>query len=147
ASIHAAMYSNQFAQSRGSCACQTPWISWMMKVWSANFVAMCSADRHSVLRGLASGVLIALQNLRASYRLLSPESGNLLRDDLTRLHTPVLMRQFHLNGIKPLLRVALTDNLNDALIWNQARIAVAQPIPPPRIISCLGTQTPLLHTT
>lgn len=71
---------------------------------------------------------------------------NLYRD-LLRLNSALDSDDFDYNRIKPLLRAALADNPNDALIWDQVYKAVIDPTPPPQPIASSLQQTPWLHNT
>ncbi|KAB5514925.1 hypothetical protein GE09DRAFT_1161614 [Coniochaeta sp. 2T2.1] len=83
------------------------------------------------VQNLALDLLSALQSLRAS-RLLRPGgSGKNLFSDLSRLSSAVNSDDFDLDRIKPLLRAALADHRDDALIWNRVYDAVTESTPPP----------------
>ncbi|KAB5581241.1 hypothetical protein GE09DRAFT_1085605 [Coniochaeta sp. 2T2.1] len=84
------------------------------------------------VQNLALDLLSALQSLRAS-RLLRPGggSGKNLFSDLSRLSSAGNSDDFDLDRIKPLLRAALADHRDDALIWNRVYDAVTESTPPP----------------
>ena len=79
--------------------------------------------------------------------LRSSISQKTLYDDLSSLNSPVNSGDFDLALIKPLLDAALTDNLDDAAIWEEAHATVTKFILPPRLIPTPAPQTPLHHTT
>ena len=108
---------------------------------------MCSSDRHAELYNLALDLLTALQSLRTSRLLRSSGRGKNLFGDLARLNFSVSSDDFDLDLIEPLLKAALTDDPDDALIWDQVYHAVAESTPPPRLTATSLQQTPWLHNT
>lgn len=91
-----------------------------------------------------------LQILPASRLLRSGGTGKNVLGDIARLNSAVASDDFDLDRIKPLLRAALADDPNDALIWDQVYRVVAKSTPPPRLVpSVLSSfqQTPWLHNT
>ncbi|KAL2019741.1 hypothetical protein VTK56DRAFT_9185 [Thermocarpiscus australiensis] len=69
-------------------------------------------------------------------------SSKNLFSDLSRLNSAVNSNDFCLNRIKPLLNAALTDHLDDALIWERVYDAVTKSTPPPQPIASSLQQTP-----
>jgi hypothetical protein len=67
------------------------------------------------VQDLASSLLIALQVLPVA-RLLPSNSGEIIRGTLLRLISAVVLNDFDLARIKPLLKIALTDALTDKQI-------------------------------
>ncbi|KAH7016319.1 uncharacterized protein B0I36DRAFT_254039 [Microdochium trichocladiopsis] len=86
-------------------------------------------------------------SLRISRLLRSSGSGKNLLSDLSRLNSAVNSDDFDLNSIKPLLNAALTDDPDDAVIWNEVYHAVTESTPPPRPTASSLHQTPWLHNT
>ncbi|KAK7398512.1 hypothetical protein QQX98_012105 [Neonectria punicea] len=70
-----------------------------------------------------------------------------LRSDLLRLELSLDSDDFDYDRIKPLLKAALADDLNDYLIWDQAYNAVTESTPPPRLTASSLQQTPWLRNT
>ncbi|KAH7016041.1 uncharacterized protein B0I36DRAFT_425519 [Microdochium trichocladiopsis] len=99
------------------------------------------------LQNLTLDLLLALQSLRISRLLRSSGSGKNLLSDLSRLNSAVNSDDFDLNSIKPLLNAALTDDPDDAVIWNEVYHAVTESTPPPRPTASSLHQTPWLHNT
>jgi hypothetical protein len=107
----------------------------------------CSSDCHTDLRKLALSFLSAAQNLAAA-RLLPARAGRgTLRSDRLRLELSLESDDFDLDRIKPLLKAALVDNLDDTLIWGRVYDAVIESTPPPRPIASSLQQTPWLRNT
>ncbi|KAK0728902.1 hypothetical protein B0T26DRAFT_810694 [Lasiosphaeria miniovina] len=71
------------------------------------------------LQNLALDLLIALQSLRVSRQLRSSGRDRNLLSDLSRLNSAVNSDDFDLDYIKPLLKCAIADNIDDALIWDR----------------------------
>jgi hypothetical protein len=63
------------------------------------------------------------------------------------LNSAVSSDNFDFDRIKPLLRAALADNRDDALIWDRVYDAVTESTPPPRPIASSIQQTPWLRNT
>ncbi|SPQ24624.1 97c9ee06-2340-46e8-9cfe-007cd5817b15 [Thermothielavioides terrestris] len=99
------------------------------------------------VKNLALDLLSALQALRASRLLRSSGSGKDLYGDLLRLNSAVHSDDFNLDRIKPLLKAALADPPNDALIWDLVYDAVTESTPPLRPIASALQQTPWLRNT
>jgi hypothetical protein len=80
------------------------------------FCCGCSSNCYTDLRKLALSFLSAAQNLVAA-RLLPTRAGRgTLRSDLLQLDLSLESDDFDLDRIKPLLKAALIDNLDDTLI-------------------------------
>ncbi|KAB5513466.1 hypothetical protein GE09DRAFT_1013846 [Coniochaeta sp. 2T2.1] len=79
--------------------------------------------------------------------LTGMQIGKNLFSDLSRLNSAVNSDDFDLDRIKPLLRAALADHRDDALIWNRVYDAVTESTPPPRPIASSIQQTPWLRNT
>ncbi|KAH9203194.1 hypothetical protein DL95DRAFT_472613 [Leptodontidium sp. 2 PMI_412] len=71
------------------------------------------------IQNLTLDLLFALRNLPVIRLLRSKTSHGTLRSDLLKLISAVSSDNFHFDRIKPLLTAALTDNRDDALIWDQ----------------------------
>ena len=108
---------------------------------------MCSSDRHADLHNLVLDLLSAFLSLRTCRLLRSSGKGKNLYDDLARLTIRSVSTDFDLDHIEPLLKAALADDLDDALIWDQVYHAVTQSTPPPRLTATSLQQTPWLHIT
>ncbi|KAK4243176.1 hypothetical protein C7999DRAFT_44951 [Corynascus novoguineensis] len=67
--------------------------------------------------------------------------------DMISLNSAVNSDDFDLDRIKPLLRAALADHRDDALIWDRVYDAVTESTPPPRPIASSIQQTPWLRNT
>ncbi|KUI73954.1 hypothetical protein VM1G_09464 [Cytospora mali] len=99
-----------------------------------------------VLQRLSYNLIWALGDLEASQLLPASRGENLMRD-LIRLGPSIYSTDFDVNRTKPLLRAALAETVNDALIWNSAYRAVIELTPDPQPIASSVTQTPYtLHT-
>ncbi|KAL2755485.1 hypothetical protein ACRALDRAFT_1051127 [Sodiomyces alcalophilus JCM 7366] len=99
------------------------------------------------LKKLAIGLLVALQSIEASHLLRSSGSGKSVFSDLLRLASAVDSGDFDLDRVKPLLKAALADHLDDALIWDRVSDAIVESTPPPRPIASSTQQTPWLRNT
>ncbi|KAK3383803.1 hypothetical protein B0T24DRAFT_688486 [Lasiosphaeria ovina] len=99
------------------------------------------------LQNLALDLLLALLSLRASRLLRSSGRGKNLFSDILRLNSAVNSDDFDFDGIKPLLKAALADDLDDALVWDRVYNAVTESTPPPRPIASSLQQTPWVYTT
>ncbi|KAL2256834.1 hypothetical protein VTK26DRAFT_1045 [Humicola hyalothermophila] len=93
------------------------------------------------LQKLVLAFLSAAQNLPAARLLPAATCRGALRSDLLRLELSLELDNFDLDGIKPLLRAALADNYDDALIWDRVYDAVTESTPPPRPIASSIQQT------
>ncbi|RYP43154.1 hypothetical protein DL770_011815 [Monosporascus sp. CRB-9-2] len=102
------------------------------------YLAISAMSRLGRVAGL--GGASPAQSLPAA-RLLPARAGRgTLRSDLLRLELSLDSGDFDLDRIKPLLKAALADNLDDALIWD--RIHPASPAG-----NLLLQQTPWLRNT
>ncbi|KAM9873871.1 hypothetical protein VDGL01_12050 [Verticillium dahliae] len=99
------------------------------------------------LRNLTLPLLFALQSHTASGLLLANTGRSALRSDLLRLIAAVASDSFDFDRIKPLLKAALVDDLDDALVWDQVYNAVTESTPPPRPTASSFQQTPWLRNT
>ncbi|KAF3768220.1 hypothetical protein M406DRAFT_109223 [Cryphonectria parasitica EP155] len=99
------------------------------------------------LQNVVLDLLFALPNLPTIRFLRSKTGHGTLRNDLLKLISAVNSDNFDFNRIKPLLKAALADDPDDALIWNQLYNAVTESTPPPRPIASSLQQTPWLHNT
>ncbi|KAH7115371.1 hypothetical protein B0J13DRAFT_209325 [Dactylonectria estremocensis] len=99
------------------------------------------------LQNLIIDLLLALQSLRISRLLRSSGSGKNLLGDLSRLNSAVNSDDFDLDQIRPLLRSALANDVDDALIWRKVYDAVTESTPPPRPVASSIQQTPWLRNT
>ena len=108
---------------------------------------MRPSDHRADLQNLALDLLLALQSLRISRLLRSSGSGKNLFSDLSRLNSAVNSDDFDPDRIRPLLKSAVADNPDDALIWDQVYHAVTESTPPPRPIASSLEQTPWLRKT
>ncbi|QLI74381.1 uncharacterized protein G6M90_00g113480 [Metarhizium brunneum] len=99
------------------------------------------------LQNLSIDLLLALQNIRASRLLRSGGNGKNLLSDLLRVNSTVNSGEFDFDHIKPLLKVALADSLDDTLIWNHVYDIVTETTPPPRAIASSIQQTPWSQNT
>ncbi|KAL2156662.1 hypothetical protein VTH82DRAFT_1407 [Thermothelomyces myriococcoides] len=83
------------------------------------------------IQNLALDLLSILQTLRVS-RLLRPGgSSKDLFGDLLRLTSAVHSDNSDLDRIKPLLKAALAERLDDELIWSRVYDIVTESTPPP----------------
>ncbi|WVO13166.1 hypothetical protein L204_100778 [Cryptococcus depauperatus] len=102
------------------------------------------------LQDITSSLLSALQNLPVS-RLLQSETSahDTVRDDILRLKSAALFDDFDFDCIISLLETALSDNPEDALIWDLVAAAAAtlNATPPPRSMTPSSQQTPWLRGT
>ncbi|WVO17614.1 hypothetical protein L204_105311 [Cryptococcus depauperatus] len=95
-------------------------------------------------------LLSALLILPVSRLLQSKTSfHDTVRDDISRLISSVLSKDFDFDTIIPLLEAALADNPEDALIWDLVAAAAASlnVTPPPRSMTPFSQQTPWLCGT
>ncbi|KAH7000856.1 hypothetical protein EDB80DRAFT_581085 [Ilyonectria destructans] len=99
------------------------------------------------VQDLTSSLLLALQILPATRLLPSKTGRGTLRSDLLRLISAVASAEFNFDRVKPLLKSALSDEPDDALIWDQVYNAVTEPTPPPRPVASSIQQTPWLRNT
>ncbi|KAH6714638.1 hypothetical protein BKA61DRAFT_481542, partial [Leptodontidium sp. MPI-SDFR-AT-0119] len=81
---------------------------------------------------LTLDLLFALRNLPVIRLLRSKTNHGTLRSDLLKLISAVTSDNFHFDRIKPLLTAALTDNRDDALIWDQVYNAVTESLTSPK---------------
>nr|ODN91215.1 hypothetical protein L203_01418 [Cryptococcus depauperatus CBS 7841] len=102
------------------------------------------------LQDITSSLLPALRILPVSHILPSKTSAQYtVRDDISRLISSALSKDFDFNCIIPLLETALSDNPEDALIWDLVAAAAAtlNATPPPRSMTPSSQQTPWLCGT
>ncbi|KAH7201228.1 hypothetical protein DER44DRAFT_748366 [Fusarium oxysporum] len=102
---------------------------------------------HEDVQDLASSLLSALQILPATRLLPSKTGRGTLRSDLLRLVSTAASADFDFDRVKPLLKSALVDEPDDALIWDELYNAVAESTPPPRQVASSIQQTPWLRNT
>jgi len=107
----------------------------------------CTTDYFADLQNLTLILLPSLQSLPAAGLLLSKTGRNTIRSDLLRLISAVASDDFDFDQIKSLLIVALADNPDDVLIWDQVYNVVTESTPPPRPIASSLQQTPWLRNT
>lgn len=91
--------------------------------------------------------LPSLQSLPVAAQLRSKTGRGTLRSDLLRLELSLDSDNFDFDRIKPLLKAAVTDNLDDTNIWDQVDRTVTESTPPPQPIASSIEQTPWLHKT
>jgi hypothetical protein len=142
-----ALRSIRSAKTGRSCALRTRWVNLTKRVCRSSFVAVCSSDRRAELRNLALLVLPSLQSRPVAGQLHSKTGRGSLRTDLLRLIAAVASNEFDLDRIKPLLKAALADDPDDALIWDRVYNAVTEPTPPPPPVASSIQQTPWRHNT
>ncbi|KAK6950139.1 hypothetical protein Daesc_008465 [Daldinia eschscholtzii] len=99
------------------------------------------------LRDLVNLLLLTLQVHPASSLLAVRTGRGTLRDGLRQLQVALNSDDLDLDRIKPLPKLALADDLDDALIWDQAYLAVTESTPPPRPIASALQQTPWFSNT
>ncbi|KAJ4310487.1 hypothetical protein N0V84_010943 [Fusarium piperis] len=99
------------------------------------------------LRNLTLPLLIALQSHTASGLLHATTGSGALRSDILRLIAAVASDFFDFDRLKPLLKAALADHLDDTLVWNRVYDAVTESTPPPRPAASSLQQTPWLRNT
>ncbi|KAK1146148.1 hypothetical protein N8T08_003238 [Aspergillus melleus] len=95
---------------------------------------------------LTSSLLTALQLLPITRLLRSKSGRSTVRSDLLRLISAVASDGFDFNRIKPLLKVAILVETQDAVIWDLVSSIVVEPTPP-RLAASSVEQTPWQHTT
>ncbi|KAK4071301.1 hypothetical protein Purlil1_13468 [Purpureocillium lilacinum] len=129
-----------------------------LDAFHASFDSICnstgirSADEIDELgredaQDLASSLLSALQILPVSRQLQSSSGVGTVRNELLRLVSTVASDDFDFDRVKPLLKAALADNHEDALIWDLVSAAAVESTPPPRPIPPSIQQTPLSQNT
>ncbi|KID85972.1 serine/threonine-protein kinase Sgk2 [Metarhizium guizhouense ARSEF 977] len=99
------------------------------------------------LRNLALTLFTSLRNLPVSGSLHSTSGSATLRSVLLRLITAVASDSFDFDRIKPLLEIAISDDTQDAQIWDFVSTADAESTPPPRSIASSLQQTPWSQNT
>ncbi|KAK7414966.1 hypothetical protein QQZ08_012468 [Neonectria magnoliae] len=99
------------------------------------------------VQDLTSSLLSALQILPVTRLLTSKTGRGTLRSDLLRLELSLESGDFDFDRVKALLKSALADEADDALIWDQVYNAVTEPTPPPRPVASSIQQTPWLRNT
>ncbi|KAM0268990.1 hypothetical protein ACHAPA_004591 [Fusarium lateritium] len=102
---------------------------------------------HEDVQDLTSSLLSALQILPATRLLPSKIGRGTLRSDLLRLISTAASAEFDFNRVKSLLKSALIDKPNDALIWDELYNAVIKSTPPPPQVASSIQQTPWRHNT
>ncbi|KAL3587902.1 hypothetical protein FPOAC2_13801 [Fusarium poae] len=102
---------------------------------------------HEDMQDLASSLLSAIQILPATRLLPSKTGRGTLRSDLLRLVSTAASADFDFDRVKPLLKSALVDEPDDALIWDELYNAVTESTPPPRQVASSIQQTPWLRNT
>ena len=117
------------------------------KVRRARPSALYSSDMSADAQDLASSLLSALQILPVSRQLQSCSGVGTVRNELLRLVSAVASNDFDFDRVKPLLKAALADNHDDALIWDLVSAAAVESTPPPRPIHPSIQQTPLSQNT
>jgi hypothetical protein len=108
---------------------------------------MWSSNQYADVQDLASSLLSALQILPATRLLTSKRGRGTLRSDLLRLISAVASADFDFDRVRRLLKSALTDEPDDALIWDQVYNAVTESTPPPRPIPSSIQETPWSQNT
>ncbi|WVO12825.1 hypothetical protein L204_100433 [Cryptococcus depauperatus] len=100
------------------------------------------------LQDITSSLLSALQIPPVS-RLLQSEMSTqyTVQDDILRLEFAALSDDFDFDCIRSLLEIALSDNPEDALIWDLVAAASLNATPPPRSMTPSSQQTPWLRGT
>ncbi|KAG8412999.1 hypothetical protein J3458_022484 [Metarhizium acridum] len=99
------------------------------------------------LRNLALTLFTSLRNLPVSGSLHSTSGSATLRSVLLRFITAVASDSFDFDRIKPLLEIAISENTQDAQIWDFVSTAAAESTPPPRSIASSLQQTPCSQNT
>ncbi|RSL54458.1 hypothetical protein CEP51_014708 [Fusarium floridanum] len=99
------------------------------------------------VQDLTSSLLSALQILPTTRLLPSKTGRGTLRSDLLRLISTAASADFDFDRVKSLLKSALVDEPDDALIWDQLYNAVTESTPPPRPTASSLQQTPWLRNT
>lgn len=108
---------------------------------------MCSSNRCADLQNFILDLLFALRNLPAIRFLRSKAGRDTLRADLLKLISAVSSDEFDFDRIKPLLKSAIANDIDDSRIWDEVYHAVTETTPPPRPIASSLQQTPWLHNT
>ncbi|KAH8748471.1 hypothetical protein F5883DRAFT_473975 [Diaporthe sp. PMI_573] len=99
------------------------------------------------LRKLVLAFLSAAQNFPAARLLPARAVRGTLRSDLLRLELSLDSDDYDLDRVTPLLKAALADDSEDALIWDRVYSAVTESTPPPRPVASSLQQTPWLRNT
>ncbi|KAL2257093.1 hypothetical protein VTK26DRAFT_671 [Humicola hyalothermophila] len=102
--------------------------------------ALSQLDQEDV-QGLASSLLSILQLLPVARLLPSNTGRSTLQTSLLRLISASASADFDLGRVRPLLKAALADDLDDALIWDRVYDAVTESTLPPRPIASFFQQT------
>jgi hypothetical protein len=118
-----------------------------MKVRYINFAEVYSSNQLADIQNLALDLLSLLRKLPVILLLQSKTGHGPLRNDLLKLISAVASDDFDFDRVKPLLKSALADELDDAIIWNHLYEAVTESTPPPRPIPSSIQQTPLSQNT
>ncbi|OAA65095.1 serine/threonine-protein kinase Sgk2 [Akanthomyces lecanii RCEF 1005] len=91
--------------------------------------------------------LSTLQGLSVAGLLPSKSGNKTIRNDIQKLISAVVSDDFDFDRIKPLLKAALADTPDDALVWELASSAGAGSTPPPRSIASSIQETPWSQNT
>jgi hypothetical protein len=108
---------------------------------------MSTSNQFTDVQDLASSLLSTLQILPATRLLTSKRGRGTLRSDVLRLISAVTSADFDFDRLKPLLKSALTDEPDDALIWDQVYNTVTESTPPPRPTPSSIQETPWSQNT
>ncbi|KAF5131576.1 hypothetical protein E5D57_007931 [Metarhizium anisopliae] len=111
-----------------------------LDAFRALFTSICTS------RNLTS-TADTLHQLGSEGSLHSTSGSATLRSDLLRLITAVASDSFDFDRIKPLLEIAISDNTQDAQIWDFVSTAATESTPPPRPIASSLQQTPWSQNT
>ncbi|KAF5122362.1 hypothetical protein E5D57_012839 [Metarhizium anisopliae] len=111
-----------------------------LDAFRALFTSICTS------RNLPS-TIDTLRQLGAEGSLHSTSGSATLRSVLLRLITAVASDSFDFDRIKLLLEIAISDNTQDAQIWDFVSTAAAESTPPPRSIASSLQQTPWSQNT
>lgn len=103
-------------------------------------------DCHKDIQNLVLILLSTLQ-IHPAARLLRSSNGRTLFNDLSRLNASITSEESDLENIKPLLRAALAERPDDAVIWDNVYSAVTESTPPRRAIPPSLKQTPWSQNT
>ena len=124
----------QFVNTEPFPALRTRSVSLRKKVRQSGVCLSTSflSNSHTDIQTLTIGLLSALLTLPAIRFLRSKTSHGNLSSDLLKLISAVTSDNFHFDRIKPLLTAALTDNRDNALIWDQVYNAVTESLTSPK---------------
>ncbi|KAM0347575.1 hypothetical protein ACHAP4_011296 [Fusarium culmorum] len=99
------------------------------------------------MKDLTSSLLSTIQILPTTRLLPSKTGHGTLRSDVLRLISTAASADFDFDRVRPLLKSALCDEPDDALIWYELYNAVTESTPPPRQVASSIQQTPWLRNT